>query len=136
MSEPDNLPIRRGDRTPERKGAQELTDPAARAVGFPSLPGSRVKTIALALAVGLVLSDSSIVVLALPDILARYSLTIGEVSWVLTGFNIVLALVAVPVAYVVRRRAPDRCQDKPILSQESRRRESSIAHPASSCTQP
>ncbi len=106
MSEPDNLPIRRGDRTPERKGAQELTDPAARAVGFPSLPGSRVKTIALALAVGLVLSDSSIVVLALPDILARYSLTIGEVSWVLTGFNIVLALVAVPVAYVVRRRAP------------------------------
>ena len=62
--------------------------------------------ICLALAVALVLSDSSIVVLALPDILARFSLTIGEVSWVLTGFNIVLAAVAVPVAYLVRRRAP------------------------------
>ncbi len=66
----------------------------------------RLRTICLALAVGLVLSDSSIVVLALPDILVRFSLTIGEVSWVLTGFNVVLAVVAVPVAYVVRRRAP------------------------------
>jgi MFS family permease len=28
------------------------------------------------------------------------------VAWVLTGFNVVLALVAVPVAYLVRRRAP------------------------------
>jgi predicted MFS family arabinose efflux permease len=68
--------------------------------------GNRLQTICLALAVALVLSDSSIVVLALPDILARFSLTIGEVSWVLTGFNIVLAAVAVPVAYLVRRRAP------------------------------
>jgi MFS family permease len=66
----------------------------------------RLRTICLALAVGLVLSDSSIVVLALPDILVRYSLTIGEVAWVLTGFNVVLAIAAVPVAYLVRRRAP------------------------------
>ena len=66
----------------------------------------RLRTICLSLAVGLVLSDSSIVVLALPDILVRYQLTIGEVSWVLTGFNVVLALAAVPVAYLVRRRAP------------------------------
>ena len=49
----------------------------------------RLQTICLALAVGLVLSDSSIVVLALPDILARYSLSIGQVAWVLTGFNVV-----------------------------------------------
>lgn len=66
----------------------------------------RLQTICLALAVGLVLSDSSIVVLALPDILVRYSLSIGGVAWVLTGFNIVLAVVAVPVAHLVRRRAP------------------------------
>jgi MFS family permease len=82
--------------------------PAIRSL--PALPtggaGSRWRAIALGLAVGLVLSDSSIVVLALPDILARYLLDIGEVSWVLTGFNIVLMLVAVPVAYLVRRRAP------------------------------
>ncbi|MEY4225910.1 MAG: hypothetical protein RL190_667, partial [Actinomycetota bacterium] len=66
----------------------------------------RLRTACLALAVGLVLSDSSIVVLALPDILVRYSLTIEQVSWVLTGFNVVLAIVAVPVAHLVRRRAP------------------------------
>ncbi|MFM7552684.1 MAG: MFS transporter [Actinomycetota bacterium] len=66
----------------------------------------RLRTICLALAVGLVLSDSSIVVLALPDILVRFSLTIEQVSWVLTGFNVVLAIVAVPVAHLVRRRAP------------------------------
>jgi predicted MFS family arabinose efflux permease len=75
-------------------------------VAIPTAGGNRLQTICLALAVALVLSDSSIVVLALPDILARFSLTIGEVSWVLTGFNIVLAAVAVPVAYLVRRRAP------------------------------
>ncbi|PHX81934.1 MAG: MFS transporter [Thermoleophilia bacterium] len=107
MDEPDNLPARHGDLSPATQTETGLTtDPLAREVGFLDVPGNRLKTIALALAVGLVLSDSSIVVLALPDILARYSLSIGQVSWVLTGFNIVLALVAVPVAYVVRRRAP------------------------------
>jgi predicted MFS family arabinose efflux permease len=86
---------------------QGLTvDPPAQEVAIPTAGGNRLQTICLALAVALVLSDSSIVVLALPDILARFSLTIGEVSWVLTGFNIVLAAVAVPVAYLVRRRAP------------------------------
>ena len=67
---------------------------------------NRLQTICLALAVGLVLSDSSIVVLALPDILVRFDLSVVGVSWVLTGFNVVLALVAVPVAHLVRRRAP------------------------------
>ena len=107
MDEPDNLPARRGDLSPASQTETGLTtDPLAREVGFLDVPGNRLKTIALALAVGLVLSDSSIVVLALPDILARYSVSIGQVSWVLTGFNIVLALVDVPVAYMVRRRAP------------------------------
>ena len=107
MDEPDNLPARRGEAHPVPVGEQGLTtDPlplglVARAAGT-----NRLQTICLALAVALVLSDSSIVVLALPDILTRFSLTIGEVSWVLTGFNIVLAVVAVPVAYLVRRRAP------------------------------
>ncbi len=80
--------------------------PSPAAAGAPVTSRNRLKTIALGLAVGLVLSDSSIVVLALPDILARYSLDIQQVSWVLTGFNIVLALAAVPVAQLVRRRAP------------------------------
>lgn len=115
MDAADNLPERRGETRPARRGdphpvprdEQGLTvDPPAQEVAIPTAGGNRLQTICLALAVALVLSDSSIVVLALPDILARFSLTIGEVSWVLTGFNIVLAAVAVPVAYLVRRRAP------------------------------
>jgi MFS family permease len=60
----------------------------------------------LGLTVGLVLSDSSIVILALPEILDRFRVPIDEVSWVLTLFNLVLALVALPAAYLARRRAP------------------------------
>jgi MFS family permease len=61
---------------------------------------------ALGLSVGLVLSDSSIVILALPEILDRFRVPIDEVSWVLTLFNLVLAVVALPAAYLARRSAP------------------------------
>jgi MFS family permease len=58
----------------------------------------------LGLGIALALADSSVVTLALPDILARYDLEISEVAWVLTSYNLVLALAAVPAAYVARRR--------------------------------
>ena len=58
----------------------------------------------LGLGVGLALADSSIVTLALPRILGDLDVSITSVSWVLTSFNLVLALVAVPAAYVSRRR--------------------------------
>jgi MFS family permease len=58
----------------------------------------------LAVGVGLALADSSIVTLALPDILGQFDVGITSVAWVLTSFNLVLALVAVPAAYVSRRR--------------------------------
>ena len=58
----------------------------------------------LAVGVGLALADSSIVTLALPDILGHFDVGITSVAWVLTSFNLVLALVAVPAAYVSRRR--------------------------------
>ncbi len=54
----------------------------------------------------MVLSDSSIVILALPEILAHYDVTINQVAWVLTLFNLVLAVVAVPAAMLARRVAP------------------------------
>lgn len=57
----------------------------------------------LGLAVGLALADSSIVTLALPEILGRFDVGITTVAWVLTSFNLVLALVAVPAALVARR---------------------------------
>jgi len=58
----------------------------------------------LALGVGLALADSSIVTLALPEILGEFDVAITTVAWVLTSFNLVLAVVAVPAAYVARRR--------------------------------
>jgi MFS family permease len=58
----------------------------------------------VALGVGLALADSSIVTLALPDILGEFDVAITSVAWVLTSFNLVLAALAVPAAYVSRRR--------------------------------
>ena len=58
----------------------------------------------LGLAIGLALADSSIVTLALPEILSQFDVGVTTVAWVLTSFNLVLALLAVPAAYVARRR--------------------------------
>lgn len=63
-----------------------------------------IRTTLLGLGVGLALADSSVVTLALPDILRALDVTIPDVAWVLTGFNLVLALTAVPAAYAARRR--------------------------------
>jgi MFS family permease len=58
----------------------------------------------LGLGVGLALADSSIVTLAVPEILGQFDVAITSVAWVLTSFNLVLAVAAVPAAYVARRR--------------------------------
>lgn len=58
----------------------------------------------LALAVGLVLADSSVVTLGLPDVLVAFDASPPSVAWVLTGYNLVLALVSLPAAAVVLRR--------------------------------
>ncbi len=64
---------------------------------------NRLSVAALGVAVGLVLSDSSIVILALPSILDRFQVPIDHVAWVLTLFNLVLAVVALPAAHLARR---------------------------------
>jgi MFS family permease len=63
----------------------------------------------LGLAVALALADGSVVTLALPDILADFDVEIPTVAWVLTSYNIVLALAAVPAALLARRRARTVC---------------------------
>jgi MFS family permease len=68
----------------------------------------RPRLAALALAVGLVLADSSIVVLALPDIYRELDTSVAGVTWVLVSFNLVLALTAVPIARLGRRVGPGR----------------------------
>ena len=68
----------------------------------------RPRTAALALAVGLVLADSSVVVLALPEIYRELDTSVSAVTWVLISFNLVMALAAVPAAHLARRIGPGR----------------------------
>jgi MFS family permease len=63
-----------------------------------------MRTRLLGLAVGLALADSSIVTLALPDVLREFDVGVTTVAWVLTSFNLALAVVALPAAYLARRR--------------------------------
>ena len=64
----------------------------------------RARRILLLLAVATALADSSVVTLALPDILRQFDVQIGEVARVLTSYNAILALGAVPAAYIARRQ--------------------------------
>ena len=71
--------------------------------------GSRARaplgaTLLLALSVGVVLSDSSVVTLALPAILREFDAGVSAVAWVLIAFNLALALAAVGGAWLVRGR--------------------------------
>jgi MFS family permease len=58
--------------------------------------------------VGLVLADSSVVVLALPEIYRELDTSVAGVTWVLISFNLVMALAAVPAALIARRVGPGR----------------------------
>ncbi|MFN8225031.1 MAG: MFS transporter [Gaiellales bacterium] len=58
----------------------------------------------LGLGIALALADSSVVTLALPDILKQFELEIADVAWVLTLYNLGLAAAAIPAAYAARRR--------------------------------
>ncbi len=64
--------------------------------------GRRLR-VALGVAVGLVLADSSVVVLALPEIYRDFDVSVNAVIWVLIAFNLVLAATAVPGALAARR---------------------------------
>ncbi len=63
----------------------------------------RRDALCLALGVGLVLADSSVVVLALPDIYRELDVSVTAVVWVLIAFNLVLAAAAVPAARAAAR---------------------------------
>lgn len=60
----------------------------------------------LAIAVAVAFADSSIIVLALPDLYAEFSTTIEGVALVITGYNVVVALVAFALVPLVRRMSP------------------------------
>ncbi|MBO9523317.1 MAG: MFS transporter [Nocardioidaceae bacterium] len=60
----------------------------------------------LAVTVALVLADSAVVTLALPDILRHLDASVEQVAWVLIAFNLVLGLGAVPTAMASARMQP------------------------------
>lgn len=63
----------------------------------------RLLTILLALAVAVAFADSSIVVLALPDLYGRFHTSIEGVSWVVTAYNAAVAVTAFGLILVVHR---------------------------------
>ncbi|HEY7562443.1 MAG TPA: MFS transporter [Gaiellaceae bacterium] len=66
---------------------------------------SRVYQVALALSIGVAFADSSIVVLALPELYLEFQTTIPGVSWVVTAYNVAVvvgALVFLPFSRRVR----------------------------------
>lgn len=62
------------------------------------------KELIWAVSVGVVLADSSIVTLALPDVLAQFETSVFGVSWVLSAYNLVFALAVIPAARLAQRR--------------------------------
>lgn len=60
----------------------------------------------LAVTVAMVLADSAVVTLALPDILINLDASVGQVAWVLIAYNLVLGLAAVPAAALFARARP------------------------------
>lgn len=64
---------------------------------------SRLLALAVAAAVAVAFADSSIVVLALPDLYSRFDTSIVGVSWVITSYNLVLAVCAFALVPALRR---------------------------------
>jgi MFS family permease len=81
-------------------GADRIDQPTS------PLAGRTGVVAALSLIVAVVLGDSGVVTLALPEILRDFGAEVGEVAWVLIAFNLVLAVVAVPAARVCVRGDP------------------------------
>ena len=59
--------------------------------------------VAVALGVAIAFADSSIVVLALPQLYGAFNTSIVGVSWVITSYNLVVAVGAFALLPLVRR---------------------------------
>jgi MFS family permease len=57
----------------------------------------------VAVAVAVAFADSSIVVLALPELYGRFDTTIEGIAWVITSYNLVLAITGLALVLVVHR---------------------------------
>ena len=73
-------------------------------------------TVAVAAAVAVAFADSSIVVLALPELYAEFDTSIVGIAWVITSYNLVVAVVALAIIPLVGRFRAEF-----VLSRRSRR---------------
>ena len=83
-----------------------ITVPLPAAEPLPA--GRRLRAALLAVAVGVAFADSAIVVLALPELLGRFNASVEGVAWVVTGFNLAVAVAALALLPSIRRRDPAR----------------------------
>jgi MFS family permease len=67
---------------------------------------ARILEIALAVSVAVAFADSSIVVLALPELFVELQTTIPEISWVVTAYNLAVVVGAFGLLFAVRRVRP------------------------------
>src|SRR5213595_3065143 len=68
-----------------------------------SLLPQRVRPAPVTAAVAIAFADSSIVVLALPELYGRFDTTIQGVSWVVTAYNAAVAVTALVLVLFVHR---------------------------------
>lgn len=66
----------------------------------------RALELALAVAVAVAFADSSIVVLALPELYVEFETTIPRISWVITGYNVAVLAGVLAFLPVARRARP------------------------------
>lgn len=67
-----------------------------------------LRVAALIAAVAIAFADSAIVVLALPDLLRQYDVSINSVAWVVTAYNVAVALAALGLGLLGGRFDPGR----------------------------
>jgi len=72
-------------------------------MGFPDRRSSWFLTALVAAAVGIAFADSSIVVLALPQLYGHFRTSIEGVSWVVTAYNAAVAVAAFGLIAFIRR---------------------------------
>src|SRR5262249_25841363 len=70
--------------------------------------GISLPALAVAAAVAIAVADSSIVVLALPDLYGAFNTSIEGVAWVITSYNFVVAVAAFVLLPFARRVRPER----------------------------
>ncbi len=73
----------------------------------PSTRLDRLALVSLCVAVAVAFADSSIVVLALPQLLVRFDTSVEAISWVITSYNLVVTVAAL---LLVRIATPERTQ--------------------------